>query len=224
MITSLFSRFDPCTSSAFSSNWIRSMLILIIVPSRLWITNSRLNFLFNSITKTLHFELKLLISSPLINGSTILFISILLLIGVNNFLGLFPYIFTSSRHLVIALTLAGPLWLTFIIYGWVFNSKHMFAHLVPLSTPNLLIPFIVLIESISNIIRPGTLTVRLSANMIAGHLLLTLLGNQTAHSLRLLPLLILLLVQITLLLLESAVALIQAYVFTVLCTLYSSEV
>jgi len=83
-------------------------------------------------------------------------------------------------------------------------------------------PFIVLIESISNLIRPGTLTVRLSANMIAGHLLMTLLGTQTSFSAYLI-LYLLLLSQISLLVLESAVALIQAYVFTILSTLYSSE-
>ncbi|WP_414887680.1 F0F1 ATP synthase subunit A, partial [Sphingomonas sp. Leaf339] len=53
----------------------------------------------------------------------------------------------------------------------------MLAHLVPQGTPPVLIPFIVCIETIRNIIRPLTLAVRLSANIIAGHLLLTLLGN-----------------------------------------------
>jgi len=100
----------------------------------------------------------------------------------------------------------------------------MFTHLVPLSTPNVLIPFMVLIETISNIIRPGTLTVRLRANIIAGHLLLTLLGNQTSHVISHTILFFLILTQVLLLALESAVALIQAYVFTVLSTLYSSEV
>jgi len=73
------------------------------------------------------------------------------------------------------------------------------------------------------VIRPGTLTVRLSANIIAGHLLLTLLGNQTSSSNNI-TLIIILAIQIILLLLEIAVALIQAYVFTVLSSLYSREV
>jgi F-type H+-transporting ATPase subunit a len=86
-----------------------------------------------------------------------------------------------------------------------------------------LIPFIVLIETIRNIIRPGTLAVRLIANMTAGHLLITLLGNQTAAANNLI-LIILIFVQILLLTLERAVAIIQSYVFSVLSTLYTREI
>jgi F-type H+-transporting ATPase subunit a len=86
-----------------------------------------------------------------------------------------------------------------------------------------LIPFIVLIETIRNIIRPGTLAVRLSANIIAGHLLLTLLGN-TGNSLSTIFLTLLIVTQLLLLILESAVAIIQSYVFTILRTLYSREI
>ena len=84
-------------------------------------------------------------------------------------------------------------------------------------------PLIVLIETIRNIIRPGTLAVRLAANIIAGHLLLTLLGN-TGPSLQYSLLSFLLISQILLLILESAVAVIQSYVFAALRTLYAGEV
>lgn len=99
----------------------------------------------------------------------------------------------------------------------------MFAHLVPQGTPPVLIPFMVCIETIRNVIRPGTLAVRLAANIIAGHLLITLLGN-TGPRLSLTILRFLIIGQIALLVLESAVAIIQSYVFAVLRTLYSSEV
>jgi len=99
----------------------------------------------------------------------------------------------------------------------------MFAHLVPQGTPRILIPFIVIIETIRNIIRPGTLAVRLSANIIAGHLLLTLLGN-TGNSLSAILISFLIITQLLLLMLESAVAIIQSYVFTILRTLYSREI
>ena len=84
-------------------------------------------------------------------------------------------------------------------------------------------PLMVLIETIRNVIRPGTLAVRLAANIIAGHLLLTLLGN-TGPSLQHSLLSLLLLAQILLLILESAVAVIQSYVFAALRTLYAGEV
>lgn len=99
----------------------------------------------------------------------------------------------------------------------------MFAHLVPSGTPYVLIPFIVLIETVRNIIRPLTLSVRLAANIVAGHLLLTLLSSQCGNvSIIILSFLILALVLLATL--ESAVALIQAYVFSVLRTLYVAEV
>jgi len=109
------------------------------------------------------------------------------------------------------------------MFGWVNHTKHMFAHLVPQRTPGALIPFIVLIESIRNFIRPLTLAVRLMANIVAGHLLITLLGNQTAVASGVI-LGTLILTQIILLTLESAVAIIQSYVFAVLSTLYAREI
>jgi len=99
----------------------------------------------------------------------------------------------------------------------------MFIHLVPQGTPIILIPFIVLIETIRNIIRPITLIIRLTANIIAGHLLITLLGN-IGSNIFILIIPILLFIQILLLTLERAVAIIQSYVFSVLITLYYNEI
>lgn len=84
-------------------------------------------------------------------------------------------------------------------------------------------PFIVLIETIRNIIRPGTLAVRLTANIIAGHLLITLLRG-VGPKLSYYFIFFLILIQILLLILESAVAIIQSYVIAILRTLYSREV
>lgn len=170
----------------------------------------------------LHVEFRTLVGPSARRGHTLLFISLFLFIAANNVLGLFPYVFTATSHLSLTLALALPLWLGFMLYGWWNHTQHMLAHMVPLGTPGPLMPFMVLIETIRNVIRPGTLAVRLAANMIAGHLLLVLLGNQgPAMSSSLVT--VLLLVQILLLTLESAVALIQSYVFAVLATLYSSE-
>nr|YP_010894902.1 ATP synthase F0 subunit 6 [Phortica tanabei]WJW73415.1 ATP synthase F0 subunit 6 [Phortica tanabei] len=224
MMTNLFSVFDP-SSSIFnlSLNWMSTFLGILLIPSIYWLMPSRYNIFWNSILTTLHKEFKTLLGPLGHNGSSFIFISLFSMILFNNFMGLFPYIFTSTSHLTLTLTLALPLWLSFMIYGWINNTQHMFAHLVPQGTPAVLMPFMVCIETISNIIRPGTLAVRLTANMIAGHLLLTLLGN-TGPSMSYALVMILLIAQIALLTLESAVAMIQSYVFAVLSTLYSSEV
>lgn len=57
------------------------------------------------------------------------------------------------------------------------NTTYMLAHLVPQGTPNILVSFMVCIETIKTIIPPGTLAIRLTANIISGHLLITLLEN-----------------------------------------------
>nr|QIV24748.1 ATP synthase F0 subunit 6 [Toxeutes arcuatus] len=222
-MTNLFSSFDPSTNLNLSLNWLSTFIGIIVIPPSFWLIPSRINILWINLISSLHKEFKIILGTNNSKGATLIFISLFSFILFNNFLGLFPYIFTSTSHMTLTLTLALPLWISFMIFGWVNNTVHMLAHLVPQGTPPALMPFMVCIETISNIIRPGTLAVRLSANMIAGHLLLTLLGN-TGSSLSIITINFLIIMQILLLILESAVAIIQSYVFAVLSTLYSSEV
>nr|YP_009182744.1 ATP synthase F0 subunit 6 [Lethe albolineata]YP_009938293.1 ATP synthase F0 subunit 6 [Lethe hayashii]AHH34395.1 ATP synthase F0 subunit 6 [Lethe albolineata]QNU07712.1 ATP synthase F0 subunit 6 [Lethe hayashii] len=223
MMSNLFSIFDPSTNIFnLSLNWISTFIGLMFIPYSFWFMPNRYFMLWNFISSKLHNEFKTLMGPNSFNGSTFIFISLFFFILFNNFLGLFPYIFTSTSHLNLSLTLSLTLWLSFMIYGWINNTQHMFIHLIPQGTPTILMPFMVLIETISNIIRPGTLAVRLTANMIAGHLLLTLLGNSGMNMPNYL-LFILIFTQILLLILEFAVAIIQSYVITILSTLYSSE-
>nr|YP_010737971.1 ATP synthase F0 subunit 6 [Neopsylla specialis]WEQ92381.1 ATP synthase F0 subunit 6 [Neopsylla specialis] len=222
MMTNLFSIFDPM-SSLLSFNWLSTLLGLMFIPCSFWLIPNRMNQIWNFITLYLHNEFKVLLGNNSFLGSSFMFISLFSMILFNNFLGLFPYIFTSTSHMTLTLTLALPMWFSFMLYGWINHTQHMFTHLVPQGTPNLLMPFMVCIETISNIIRPGTLAIRLSANMIAGHLLLTLMGN-TGNSLSMVILYLLIFSQMALLILEVAVSMIQSYVFAVLSTLYSSEI
>nr|UVG42112.1 ATP synthase F0 subunit 6 [Carabus lafossei] len=224
MMTNLFSTFDPSTNIMnLSLNWMSTFMGLLLIPLTYWFIPSRMNIIWINVIMTLHKEFKTLLGSYNQKGSTFIFISLFSLILFNNFMGLFPYIYTSSSHMSMTLSLALPLWLSFMLYGWINNTQHMFAHLVPQGTPPILMPFMVCIETISNIIRPGTLAVRLAANMIAGHLLLTLLGN-TGPMMNSSMISLLIIVQLLLLTLEFAVSIIQSYVFAILSTLYSSEV
>nr|YP_010526925.1 ATP synthase F0 subunit 6 [Phyllosphingia dissimilis]UXR12249.1 ATP synthase F0 subunit 6 [Phyllosphingia dissimilis] len=224
MMSNLFSIFDPSTNLFnLSINWMSTLLGLLFLPYMYWLTPNRHFMIWNFILNKLHNEFKILLKNNYFNGSTLIFISLFSFVLFNNFLGLFPYIFTSTSHLTLTLSISLPLWLSFMLYGWINNSQHMFIHMIPQGTPSILMPFMVLIESISNIIRPGTLAVRLTANMIAGHLLMTLLSS-TGSNLSYFFIFMLILIQILLLILESAVAVIQSYVITILSTLYSSEV
>nr|YP_010160584.1 ATP synthase F0 subunit 6 [Lissocarcinus arkati]QRH17775.1 ATP synthase F0 subunit 6 [Lissocarcinus arkati] len=222
-MANLFSIFEP-SSSIFnlSTNWLSTLLGLMFIPYLYWASPSRWSLFWSKVIQTLHKEFKALLT-PSHVGTSMLFVGLFSLIVFNNFLGLLPYVFTSSSHMAMTLSLSLPLWVTLMTFGWINHTQHMFAHLVPQGTPFVLMPFMVLIETISNIIRPGTLAVRLAANMIAGHLLLTLLGS-TGPSLSLSILSILIFSQILLLILESAVAVIQSYVFAVLSTLYTGEI
>lgn len=222
MITNLFSSFDPSTN-LLSLNWIRSLIIIIIIPWIYWLIPSRFRIIWIKIRIILNKEIKVLTPNKNSKGMRIFIISLFIFIIINNFIGLFPYIFTRTSHIAISLRIALPLWISFIIYGWINKTIYILAHLVPQGTPPILIPFIVCIETIRNIIRPGTLAVRLSANIIAGHLLITLLGRIGPNiSPSIVNLLII--IQILLLILEIRVSIIQAYVFIILTTLYSREV
>nr|QXT44080.1 ATP synthase F0 subunit 6 [aff. Alyscotermes/Astratotermes sp. CAM112] len=224
-MSNLFSIFDPTTEiSSLPLNWTSTAIGLLLIPTSIWLIPSRNSMMVTLLMNKLHQEMKTILSKGNENkGNSFILTSLFLMILMNNFLGLFPYIFTSTSHLTLTLTLALPLWLSFMLFGWIKNTNHMFEHLVPQGTPTMLMPFMVIIETISNLIRPGTLAVRLTANMIAGHLLLTLLGNNgpaMSHTL----LTVLITAQVLLLILEGAVAIIQSYVFAILSTLYSSEV
>nr|ADO60549.1 ATP synthase F0 subunit 6 [Cantharis pellucida] len=223
MMSNLFSSFDPSSSMNLSLNWMSAALSILILPTIFWLIPSRLSMMWNKILLTLNKEFKILLNLKNNKGSTLIFISLFSMILINNLTSLFPYIFSSTSHMTLNLSLALPMWLSFMLFGWINNYIHMFAHLVPQGTPPALMPFMVCIETTSNMIRPLTLAIRLTANIMAGHLLLTLLGN-SGNKLSFMILSILIFSQLMLFVLESAVAMIQAYVFSILSTLYSSEV
>lgn len=222
MITNLFSTFDPATSINISFNWIRTIIGIRLIPITFWITPSRYNIILKNIHIKLHQEFQVLIG-PHNTGFTLIFISLFTFILLNNLLGLLPYIFTRSSHLTYTLTLALPLWLSLIIFGWINQTQHILAHLIPEGTPTILTPFIACIETIRNIVRPGSLAIRLMANIIAGHLIISLLGNNIlSTTTQIIP--IIFSAQLILMLFETAVSVIQAYVFSILRTLYTREV
>nr|ACJ43549.1 ATP synthase F0 subunit 6 [Cynops cyanurus]ARO89790.1 ATP synthase F0 subunit 6 [Cynops cyanurus chuxiongensis] len=142
-----------------------------------------------------------------------------------NLLGLLPYTFTPTTQLSLNLGLAVPLWLATVLTGLRNQPTHALGHMLPEGTPTLLIPVLIIIETISLFIRPLALGVRLTANLTAGHLLIQLISTAVLVMMPLMPAISALTMVILLLLtlLEIAVAMIQAYVFVLLLSLYLQE-
>nr|YP_009475805.1 ATP synthase F0 subunit 6 [Macaca sinica]AVM10384.1 ATP synthase F0 subunit 6 [Macaca sinica] len=184
-------------------------------------TNNRLATIQQNLTQ---FALKQMMMTHNAKGQawSLMLMSLVTFIATTNLLGLLPYSFTPTTQLSMNLAMAIPLWAGTVVLGLRFKTKNSLAHLLPQGTPTPLIPMLVVIETISLLIQPMALAVRLTANITAGHLLMHLAGSvvltlsTTSFSMALLTSMLLVLLTT----LEIAVALIQAYVFTLLISLY----
>lgn len=155
----------------------------------------------------------------------VLFASLIVFLISINMLGLLPYTFTPTTQLSLNIGLAVPLWLATVIIGLRNQPNVATGHLLPEGTPTPLIPILIIIETISLFIRPLALGVRLTANLTAGHLLIQLIATAAFVLLPLMPTVAILTATLLFLLtlLEVAVAMIQAYVFVLLLSLYLQE-
>nr|QXU60299.1 ATP synthase F0 subunit 6 [Pternistis ahantensis] len=197
--------------------------LLLPSPGHRWISN-RLSTLqlwsFHLITKQL--------MTPLNKAGhkwALLLTSLILMLLSINLTGLLPYTFTPTTQLSMNMALAIPLWLATLLTGLRNQPSASLAHLLPEGTPTLLIPVLIMIETTSLLIRPLALGVRLTANLTAGHLLIQLISTATITLLPMMPSVSALtaLILFLLTILEVAVAMIQAYVFVLLLSLYLQE-
>nr|WJQ22315.1 ATP synthase F0 subunit 6 [Hypseleotris gymnocephala] len=197
--------------------------LLFPTPSARWLNNRLLTLQAWFINQ---FTAQLLM--PLNPGghkwATILTSLMLLLISL-NMLGLLPYTFTPTTQLSMNMGLAVPLWMATVLIGMRNQPTIALGHLLPEGTPTPLIPVLIIIETISLLIRPLALGVRLTANLTAGHLLIQLIATAAFVLLPLMPTVAILTGTLLFLLtiLEVAVAMIQAYVFVLLLSLYLQE-
>nr|WNH22822.1 ATP synthase F0 subunit 6 [Zalieutes mcgintyi] len=208
----------PLIALALSLPWI-----LFPTPQTRWLNNRLLtaqNWFLNRFVQQL--------MSPLSLGAhkwALLFTTLMLFLMTLNMLGLLPYTFTPTTQLSLNLGLAVPLWLATVIIGMRNQPTVALGHLLPEGTPAPLIPVLIIIETISLFIRPLALGVRLTANLTAGHLLIQLIATAAFVLLPLMPTVAILtgVLLFLLTLLEIAVAMIQAYVFVLLLSLYLQE-
>nr|NP_795786.1 ATP synthase F0 subunit 6 [Glossanodon semifasciatus]BAC58191.1 ATPase subunits 6 [Glossanodon semifasciatus] len=208
----------PLMALALTLPWI-----LFPTPSARWLNNRLITlqaWFINRFTQQLLLPLNLAGHK----WATML-TSLMLFLITLNMLGLLPYTFTPTTQLSLNLGLAVPLWLATVIIGMRNQPTAALGHLLPEGTPTPLIPILIIIETISLLIRPLALGVRLTANLTAGHLLIQLIATAAFVLLPIMPTVAILTstVLFLLTLLEVAVAMIQAYVFVLLLSLYLQE-
>ncbi len=154
--------------------------------------------------------------------------SLFMFVFVANLWGMFPYFFTVTAHIIVTAIMALAVIITVVVYGFWKHGFHFLKIFVPSGVPKVLLPFIVLIEVLSFISRPISLSIRLFANMLAGHITLKvfagfvlLLGS--AGFVGILGAILPLLATVALTALEFLVAALQAYVFAILTSLYLND-
>nr|AAK72184.1 ATP synthase 6 [Sabanejewia romanica] len=192
-------------------------------PSARWINNRLITiqgWLINRFTNQLMIPLN-------VGGHkwALLFASLMVFLITINMLGLLPYTFTPTTQLSLNMGLAVPLWLATVLIGMRNQPTVALGHLLPEGTPIPLIPVLIIIETISLFIRPLALGVRLTANLTAGHLLIQLIATAVFVLLPMMTTVAILTAAVLFLLtlLEVAVAMIQAYVFVLILSLYLQE-
>jgi F-type H+-transporting ATPase subunit a len=147
--------------------------------------------------------------------------SLFMFILFGNLLGMIPYSFTFTSHIIVTFALAAVVFIGVTVIGIVRHGFHFLRLFVPHGVPAVLLLLLVPIELLSYFIRPFTLSIRLFANMLAGHTMLAIFaGFVAALGLAgVLPLA----VDVALVLLELLVAVLQAYVFAILTCLYLND-
>ncbi|YP_002364447.1 ATP synthase F0 subunit 6 (mitochondrion) [Larimichthys crocea] len=225
MTVSLFDQFMSPVYLGVPLLAIALMLPWVLFPSPAlrWIHNRLLILQSWFISRFTH-----QILMPLNQGGhnwALMLASLMIFLVTLNVLGLLPHTFTPTTQLSLNLAFAFPLWLATVLIGLRNNPTAALGHLLPEGTPTLLIPILIIIETISLLIRPLALGVRLTANLTAGHLLMHLTSSAAYYLMFTMPAAAALTMGLLLLLtlLEMAVAVIQAYVFVLLLSLYLQE-
>lgn len=154
--------------------------------------------------------------------------SLFMFVLVANLFGMFPYFFTVTSHIIVTFALAMLVILTVIIYGFMKNGIGFLKLFVPSGVPGALIPLVTLIEVISFLSRPVSLSVRLFANMLAGHITLKVFSGFVVSlsafgAIGVAGAILPLAMTVALTALEFLVAFLQAYVFAVLTCMYLND-
>nr|AQR56972.1 ATP synthase F0 subunit 6 [Ptychorhynchus pfisteri] len=228
MLMDIFSSLDAGMYSGFSLwgfVWLSGFLGLVASLVQLWVGVSGVSVV-SSLLIELVTGLVKNCSGKFFGGFALGQVSLFMVLFIVNISGMVPDVFSPTSHLSLTFALASVVWFCLIFSGWSYSWGQSAAHLVPSGSPVGLIPLLVLIESVSILIRPITLGVRLAANITMGHLMLHVIGEYLVGFLFEASLVSSVLGSVVMwgyVLFEFAVSFLQAYVFVLLVGLYSSD-
>nr|YP_009020809.1 ATP synthase F0 subunit 6 [Polymastia littoralis]AHM12890.1 ATP synthase F0 subunit 6 [Polymastia littoralis] len=239
MLAAYFDQFNVIrliTIQALLGDWsvtfTNSSMMMVVVVTIIWLLlkgDKLVPDRWQLIMELIHSNIRSVIHDNLGKSGQKYFpfvLCLFLFIALLNILGLFPYVFTPTAHIVMTFGLSLSIMIAVTLLGFITFKLNFLSILMPGGVPLVLAPFLVIIETLSYMIRAISLGVRLAANISAGHLLFAILSgfafNMLSGGLVVLSLFpMLILVFITLL--EMMVAVIQAYVFCLLTTIYLGD-
>ena len=227
MLTNIFTLFDPAYRSTFklsySINWLIPFLIILIIPIHYLSIKIRMNRLFTKISLLLITEFRGFIKKNKDLTSFIIIFCLFFIIAITNFTGLIiPYSFTPTTHIVFSLPFALIIFIGPFLIKLFNNFTKTLSHFLPKNLPSYLIVLIVLSETARFFARPFIISLRLTGNAIAGHLILYIVIH-LAESLNLTIFLRVITISLLISLLEIFMCLIQSYIFIVLAIVYLAE-
>jgi len=229
MITDIFSSFDP--NIYLLGNyplffWLIISLSLCLIRGRYWMSMGRflwsltlpIDLICNESIRSTSYHLK---------GYCSFIVPLFLILIIINLIGLVPYRFSYSSHIVFCLVLRFPLWLWIIISSFRLSPGGFTAGILPSGIPGWLAPFLSWVEGVRITVRPGTLAVRLVANTRAGHIVLSIIGIYASCLLfsykTIFIRLFLIILEAGYILFEVGISFAQAFIFPLLGTIYTNE-
>lgn len=239
MLAAFFDQFNIVrliTIQLFVGDWLVSftnfsmmMLLVICIILLLFRGEKLVPNRWQSVMELIHSTMRLVVHENLGIAGQKFFpfvLCLFLFIVMLNVFGLFPYVFTPTAHIVMTFGLSLSIVIAVILLGLVNFKWNFFSMLMPAGVPYGLAPFLVIIETLSFMVRAISLGVRLAANISAGHLLFGIISGFAFTMLSsgwvvlsIFPIMILVFIT----LLEIMVAVIQAYVFSLLTTIYLGD-
>nr|AQT38579.1 ATP synthase F0 subunit 6 [Cumberlandia monodonta] len=227
MLVDIFSSLDCHADDSLGfRSWVVSKVVFLFglvliwcLCGKFWVWPPMWFLVVNSVLVGVMFEVVGACGGNRVGGFSLGHVGAFLALLFLNFGGLVPGVFSWTSHLSVGLVFGVGWWFWSVFSGWQYHCGKTLGNLLPSGTPSVLCPLMIVIETVSVIIRPVTLSVRLVANVMMGHLVLGLVGDYVSES------------WVGggywvvsgYVVFEMLVCTLQAYVFTLLVSLYSSE-